>query len=148
MTWYTPQVRHSPQVRHPPRSDTLSPSPMSDTHPPGQTPPPQVRHSPRSDTPQVRHPPRTHTPGSMSERYASYWNAFLFGEKFMPDKFPVWMDPKVTESLLSHNNINIKVWRISLLWIVKDIYDLCWVQLFFFISGNGWHPRWSTTFSN
>ena len=61
---YTPQSRHPPRRRH---------------HPPEQTPP-------RADTPRTRHSPRADTPPqkanssirSMSGRYTSYWNAFLF----------------------------------------------------------------------
>ena len=61
-------------------------------HPPGQTPPPLGRHHPHPPPPEAEsttHPEagstppprrnRKHTPeGHCSERYASYWNAFLF----------------------------------------------------------------------
>ena len=55
------------------------------THPPKEQTPPRSRHPPpRADTPphpRSRHPPEP-TPSppirSMSGRYASYWNAFLF----------------------------------------------------------------------
>ena len=49
--------------------DTTSPPPMS-RHPPSRHPPPEQA------------PPRAGTPGiqSMSGRYASYWNAFLFSD--------------------------------------------------------------------
>ena len=63
----------TPQSRHPPRADT--PPPWE------QKPSPRSRHPPRS-----RNPPPEQTPPreadasirSMSGRYASYWNAFLF----------------------------------------------------------------------
>ena len=80
----------SPRSRHPP--------PGAD--PPGTDTPPRSRHTPGADTPQEQTPPgsRPHLgantpPGSrhplpppeadsgirsMSGRYASYWNAFLF----------------------------------------------------------------------
>ena len=59
------------------------------THPPGADTAPQNRHPSGGDTPLSRppwsrHPPRADPPeadsdiGSMSGRYASYWNAFLF----------------------------------------------------------------------
>ena len=96
-----PQSNHTtpeqtPLSRHPhppgqthPRADT----PQEQT-PPGQTPP-GADTPPRADTPQSRHPPGADTPQeqtppweadsgirSMSGRYASYWNAFLFGKIF------------------------------------------------------------------
>ena len=68
----------APGSRHPPGAD----SPREQT--PGQTPP-GSRHPPRSRPPEQtpprsRHPPREADSGirSMSGRYASYWNAFLF----------------------------------------------------------------------
>ena len=92
----------------PPRADTppLSRYPQADTphplgrHTPEQTPP-RSRHPPGADTPwsrhtpQSRHPPGADTPKeqtppweadsgirSMSGRFASYLNAFLFGKIF------------------------------------------------------------------
>ena len=75
-----------PQSRHPPQEQT----------PPQQTPlqrrhTPRSRHPPRADTPlQSRHPPKSRPPReadssirSMSGRYASYWNAFLFRFLFL-----------------------------------------------------------------
>ena len=101
-----PRSRHTPQSRHPPEADPprgRHPPPLgADTppwsrHPPlgaytppweqtppqKQTPPqeadtpPRGRHPLGADTP---HPPSEAGSGirSMSGRYASYWNAFLF----------------------------------------------------------------------
>ena len=53
---YTPAGRYTPGQVHPRRQ----------VHPPGRYTPRQV------------HPPGRYTPWSMSGRYASYWNAFLF----------------------------------------------------------------------
>ena len=71
-----PGSRH-PRRSRPPRADTppwkQTPSPQSRHHP-------QSRHSPRADTPREE----TLTPGTdghCCERYASYWNAFLFTNK-------------------------------------------------------------------
>ena len=90
LRYHIPLSRH-PWSRHPLGADT---HPGADTprskHPPEQTPPradtPWSRHPreqtpPRADTPPEQTPP---SPGadsgirSMSGRYASYWNAFLY----------------------------------------------------------------------
>ena len=91
MLGYQPlQSRHplgadTPGSRHPPKQTP----PRADTHPGADTPP---RSRPSgADTPaQNRHPSRSrHPPGadsriwSMSGRYASYWNAFLFQLKLL-----------------------------------------------------------------
>ena len=93
----TPPSRHppppwadTPQSRHPPGADT----PQAQTLPGGRHTP-QSRHPPGADTSWSRHPPGADTPQeqtppweadsgirSMSGRYASYWNAFLFGKIF------------------------------------------------------------------
>ena len=70
----------------PPRS-----RPPRSRHPLEQTPPP-----PRADTPQSRHPLGVDTPpqeqtrpryGHCCGRYASYWNAFLFHNRIMPNVY-------------------------------------------------------------
>ena len=66
---------HIPSSRHPPGADT----PWEQTPTREQTPP-------GADVPQSRHPPEQTPPSpgadsgirSMSDRYASYWNAFLY----------------------------------------------------------------------
>ena len=79
-----------PGSRHPPGAGR---TPWEQT-PPEQTPPlPGSRHNPppeQTPPPGSRHPPSRHPPGadtpppadcsirSMSDRYATYWNAFLF----------------------------------------------------------------------
>ena len=78
-TWADiPLGRHSPSW-----ADT---TPRQTTHP-GQTPPrqtpppgrhPLTRHTPQPDTHLDRHSPAPQD-GHCSGRYASYWNAFLFG---------------------------------------------------------------------
>ena len=86
----TPQEQ-TPQSRHPPRADMPPEQPPPESrHPRRRHPtpqeqnplPPEQTHRPRS-----RHPPGSrHVPPmeadsgirSMSGRYASYWNAFLF----------------------------------------------------------------------
>ena len=76
--YHAPQSRHPPEQTHPPRS----------RHPREQTPPssqssnplPQGADTPLEQTPPKQTPPREADSGirSMSGRYASYWNAFLF----------------------------------------------------------------------
>ena len=98
---HTPLEQTPSQEQTPPRTDTStsrSDTPWDQT-PPEQTPPradttpeqtaPWSRHPPGADTsPWSRHLPREQTPPppradsgirSASGRYASYWNAFLFG---------------------------------------------------------------------
>ena len=78
--WDTP-----PRSRHPPGAETPPGSrPPGSRHPPGADTP-RSRHPPRADTPPRADPPGADTPSeancsirSMSGRYASYWNAFLF----------------------------------------------------------------------
>ena len=60
------------------------PPPWDQAQPPWDQAPPRTRHPPQS-----RHPPGPGTPReadscirSMSGRYASYWNALLFGKIF------------------------------------------------------------------
>ena len=75
----TPQSRH-PKSRHPPPGSR----PPRSRHPPEQKPPPK-QTPPGSRLPPVsRHLPREADSGiqSMSGRYASYWNAFLFNVTF------------------------------------------------------------------
>ena len=82
-----PQKRKPPKSRHPPKADTPPKAdPPKSRHLPkkqmpakSRHPPPPSRHPPRADIP----PPRE-APGiwSMSGRYASYWNAFLFNKNF------------------------------------------------------------------
>ena len=61
-------------------------APLEQTHPqsipPEQTPPLPLE----ADPPSSKHPPREADSGirSISGRYASYWNAFLFGRKNFP----------------------------------------------------------------
>ena len=78
-----PQKQTPPRSRHPPKADTLLPrqqTPLEADTPQEQTPrkqtPPGSRHPPRADT------PRESDSGiwSISGRYASFWNAFLFSE--------------------------------------------------------------------
>ena len=66
----TPWSRHPPKSRHPPgnRHPSGADTPLG-ADPPGADPP-------GADIPQSRHPPGNIR--SMSSRYASYWNAFLF----------------------------------------------------------------------
>ena len=95
----TPPSRH-PLEQTPPRADTPgSRHPLKQTPPGADTPPqsrhPQLwsRHPPEADTPPgADTSPQKQTPpplreadsgvGSTSGRYASYWNAFLFGQFF------------------------------------------------------------------
>ena len=99
----TPWEQTPPWSRHPPGADTpyppeqtplRKPTPTPRSRPPEQTPPPHSRHPPGADTPPPpgadtpprqtpsgsRHPSREADSSirSMSGRYASYWNAFLF----------------------------------------------------------------------
>ena len=84
----TPQEQTPPRSRHP-----QGRHPLEQTHPPEQTPSwsrhPQEQTPPGADTPRSRHPQEQTPPWeadsgiqSMSGRYASYWNAFLFGKIF------------------------------------------------------------------
>ena len=82
----TPPRADTPQSRHPPGADIPleQTSPWS-RHPPGADTPleqtsPWSRHPPGADPHWSRHPPQEADSGirSMSSRYASYWNAFLF----------------------------------------------------------------------
>ena len=85
----TPQSRHTlgadtPWEQTPPRAET----PGADTPLRADTlleqTTPRNRHPPGADTPQEQTPPWEADSGirSMSGRYASYWNAFLFGKIF------------------------------------------------------------------
>ena len=83
----------------PPREQTplvTDPPPGADTHPADtpqeQTPPPPSRHT----------PPREADSGirSMSGRYASYWNAFLF---LLHDFFSLHADPRVLYCIFQFN---------------------------------------------
>ena len=51
----------------------------------GRHPLPRTRHAPRADIPQDQAPPRSACweIWATSRRYASYWNAILFGGRFM-----------------------------------------------------------------
>ena len=70
----TPLGRHpSPQADNP-----MGKHPQADTSP-GQTPPGQTPSLSRQASPGQTHPPRD---GHCSERYASYWNAFLYNDTF------------------------------------------------------------------
>ena len=54
-------------------------NPRADHHPPWEQTPPPEADTPRADTPQSRPPREAHASiRSMSGRFASYWNAFLF----------------------------------------------------------------------
>ena len=86
-----PGSRHPPRSRHTPLgADT----PREQT-PPGSRHTPQSRHPAGSrhplgvDTPQEQTPPQEGDSGirSMSGRYASYWNAFLFAYHLMGSMF-------------------------------------------------------------
>ena len=85
---------HPPRTRHPPGPDT----PQDQTHPGPDTPqsrqpqdqaPPRTRHTPRDQA----HPPGPGTPlpesrdGYCCGRYASSWNAFLFGNRYESQEF-------------------------------------------------------------
>ena len=65
-------IPHSPGSRHPPLEQT----------PPWEQTPPQSRHNPLEQTPPWEQTPPPQEAGSgirsISGRYASYWNAFLF----------------------------------------------------------------------
>ena len=75
---------HLPRCRPPPGADHPHPPTTRSKPPPGRRPtpreqnPPWSRHPPDADTP----PPEQTPPGSrlqsMSGRYASYWNAYLY----------------------------------------------------------------------
>ena len=72
----TPGTRHPPQTRHPPGPGT----PPRPGTPSDQAPTPDQAHPPEQ-TPLDQAPPQTSPPGAEGyccERYASYWNAFLF----------------------------------------------------------------------
>ena len=74
-TWAgTPLSRYTPRKVHPLGKYT----PRAGTHPQGRYMPPRQLH-PRAGT---LPPGQVHPPWSMSGRYASYWNAFLFEQMF------------------------------------------------------------------
>ena len=80
-------VADTPLGRHPPWTDTPQQThPLADTpldrHPPADTPPGQTPpgQTPPADTPWADTSPRD---CYYSGRYASYWNAFLFGKCFI-----------------------------------------------------------------
>ena len=91
-----PPTRHTPWTRHtPPDQASSRPgTPPDQAPPPGPGTPgpgtPQTRHSPtpppgQACTPLTRHPPRCRACleiRSTRGRYASYWNAILFGKNF------------------------------------------------------------------
>ena len=81
----TPPQSRPPRTRYPPGADTPGPDTPPRPHPPGADTPPQTRHPPEQtppgpDTPLDQTPPPEADASirSMSGRYASYWNAFLF----------------------------------------------------------------------
>ena len=95
-----PPGADTPPGRDPPRADTpradtpQSRPPWKQTLPQEQTPPPGAdsplgADTPHPPTPHSRHPPGPDAPPreadssirSTSGRYASYWNAFLFGNE-------------------------------------------------------------------
>ena len=65
---------------YPPGADTPQSRPPLGLDPPPEQTPPWSRHPPQADTPREQTPPREADSGirSMSGRYASYWNAFLY----------------------------------------------------------------------
>ena len=67
-----PREQTPPQEQTPPREQT---PPWEQTPPPGRHTSQEQTPPPRSRPPQSRHPSGIR---SMSGRYASYWNAFLF----------------------------------------------------------------------
>ena len=88
-------------------------APLANTPPPSRHPRDPGRHTPRADTP----PPAD---GNCSGRYASYWNAFLFGLQSMR----IWLHLYYntlnvhTDLLFLQNEIDILrsiLWRNSLL---------------------------------
>ena len=86
-----PQTRHTAppdQAHHPPGPGTPPPPPTRHNPPPQTrhtTPPDQAHHHPGPGTPPPSPPPREADTSirSMSGRYASYWNAFLFSIVFV-----------------------------------------------------------------
>ena len=81
-------------------------------------PPPGSRHPPEQTTPPSRHPPGADTPRkadssiqSMSGRYASYWNAFLFAYK-ITKAFGL---PK--QSLFSNYRVMLLLCHLRVNWI-------------------------------
>ena len=93
-------VPPSPQTRYPPTrySPHLGQVPPGTRYPPRPGTPPRARYSPPQtrNTPRTRyHPPwdQVHPPQiqSMSGRYASYWNAFLF--QYILGKSPCLFQP-------------------------------------------------------
>ena len=84
MLGYHPPGSRHPQSRHPPGADPPEQTPLGADTPQGQTPP-RSRPPPEQTPPGSRHPLEQTPPQeadsdiqSMSGRYASYWNAFLF----------------------------------------------------------------------
>ena len=71
----TPLPRRPPSRRHPPARETPLPRRPPTKETPCQGDPPGRRHPPARETPTEGGPPGIR---SMSGRYASYWNAFLF----------------------------------------------------------------------
>ena len=79
-----PPGADTPQSRHPPRSrapQTRQTPPGADTPPWEQTPPGPGRHPPGPGRPP--HRVADSSIRSMSGRYASYWNAFLYYNNFV-----------------------------------------------------------------
>ena len=102
----TPREQTPPWTMHPPGPYT----------PPEQTPldqtPPRSRHHPPEQTPPGSRPlwtrPRpqeadTSIRRSMSGRYASHWNAFLFANTF---KYLSWITKKSVENRAGHMKIS------------------------------------------
>ena len=77
-------IPHPPGSRHPPGADNppRSRSPLEQTR--REQTPPGSRHPLGTDPPRSRHPPwkADSSIRSMSGRYTSYWNAFLFSQYF------------------------------------------------------------------
>ena len=101
-----PQEQTPPWTIHPPGADPLDQTPpRSRHHPPEQTPP-QEQTPPGSRPLWTRPRPQeadTSIRRSMSGRYASHWNAFLFANTF---KYLSWITKKSVENRAGHMKIS------------------------------------------
>ena len=130
---HTPPGADTPGSRHPPEQ---TPPTRQSRHPPSRHPPqsrhPPSRHPPQSKHPPEQTPPRADTPPEQTPpwrawceiwstrgRYASYWDAILYG--YASCKFPV------IYRILSKNPINY-----------RNLWDVCPYEVRGAIVWGGW----------